>query len=84
MEKMVIRAVDLEKLIDVLTSLYDRGVNYADMLMMRGKDRDTLSLSINRDYIDEEFIDDFDFLEDGFEEDNKEIVKEEEIKVKCA
>ena len=60
----IVRKIPLENLINYLMELYDVGVNYIDIEGTQGDTSDIMGISFCKDYMDEEFQDNFDHLED--------------------
>jgi len=52
-----IRKINIEKLIDLLTDLWDRGIDYVDISgrQEEGEGEDILGLSFCREYMDEKY-----------------------------
>lgn len=61
-----IRKVHLNTLIQILVDLYDRGVEYVDIVGRLDNKQDTIGLSYNREYMMEG-------MEDGFDDDSSMI-----------
>jgi hypothetical protein len=59
-EEMRIRKVPLESFLDILADLYDKGVNYIDIVGMNNDKQDGIMISFSKEYMDEEFQDNFD------------------------
>ena len=55
-----IRKVHLNTLIQILVDLYDRGVEYVDIIGTLDDKQDTIGLSYNKDYMAEGMEDSFD------------------------
>lgn len=56
---MKYRKIPLEALLDILEELYDVGVDYIDISGQQGEDSDVLSISFTREYVNEEFQENF-------------------------
>jgi hypothetical protein len=54
-----IRKVHIDTLIQVLMDLYDKGVDYVDILGTSDNKQDTIGLSFCKEYMDEELADNF-------------------------
>ena len=59
---MRIRKVPLESFIDILADLYDKGVNYVDIVGMLDDTQDGIMISFSKEYMDEEFQENFDMI----------------------
>jgi hypothetical protein len=55
-----IRKIYLSTFIDVLVDLYDRGVDYIDLLASLQDDQDVVGISFCKEYMNKEFKEDFD------------------------
>jgi hypothetical protein len=54
-----IRKIDLKSFIDILNDVYDKGVNFIDLYGSNDEDGDTIGLFFSKDYIDDEYLPDF-------------------------
>jgi len=68
---VTIQKIPLNNFIDVLIDLYNRGVDFIDIVGTQGKDKDYMGITFSRDYMSEEAIDDF--------EDDSTIITKEDI-----
>lgn len=69
MEKMnKIRKVPLEALIERLRELYDKGVDFVDISGRFESGQDTISFTFCREYMNEEYIEEFDTIEEEVKE----------------
>jgi len=59
-KELKIRKIHLDTLIQVLVDLYDRGVEYVDIIGMLDDKQDTIGLSFNKEYMAEGMEDKFD------------------------
>lgn len=59
-DELKIRKVHLNTLIQILVDLYDRGVEYIDIIGSLDDKQDTIGLSYNKGYMMEEMQDSFD------------------------
>ncbi len=50
---LIIKNVPIDELIDVLTELYEKGIDYVDIMSMPGEDN-KLSLVFHEEYLSEE------------------------------
>lgn len=57
---MRIRKVPLEMFLDVLTDLYNKGVDYVDIIGILDDKQDSIGISFSKDYMNEELQDNFD------------------------
>jgi hypothetical protein len=64
---MRIRKIDVLQLLNVLSDVYNSGVNYIDIIGKKGEDEDTLGIQFLRDYIDPEYVDNFKEIEEAEE-----------------
>jgi hypothetical protein len=64
---MRIRKIDVLQLLNVLSDVYNSGVNYIDIIGKKGEDEDTLGIQFLRDYIDPEYADNFKEIEEAEE-----------------
>jgi hypothetical protein len=55
-----IRKVPLEMFIEILTDLYNKGVDYVDIIGILDETQDSIGISFCKDYMDEELKDNFD------------------------
>lgn len=58
-----IEKIPLDKLIDTLVDLYNRGVDYVDVVGVPGKEFDRMGISFTRDYMTEQGIKNFEGLD---------------------
>jgi hypothetical protein len=63
MENMKIRKIDLETLIDILTDIYNKGVDYVDIIGIPGDEQDSLAVSFSKEYMSEEHANNFDNID---------------------
>lgn len=63
MENMKIRKIDLETLIDILTDIYNKGVDYVDIIGIYGDEQDSLAVSFSKEYMSEEHANNFDNID---------------------
>ena len=56
---MKIRKIPLQDLLDTLEYLFEIGVDYIDFSGEQGDEQDALTFSFTKDYVNEEFKDDF-------------------------
>lgn len=70
--KLRIRMVHIESLIETLEDLYHRGVDFVDILGTIEDGEDTIGLSFCKSYMDEKFADNFEnIMEDDFSEEEQ-------------
>lgn len=58
--KLRIRKVHLVSLMNILQNIYDRGVDFVDVYGTIENGQDTIGISFSKDYMDEDFTDNFD------------------------
>lgn len=63
MENMKIRKIDLETLIDILTDIYNKGVDYVDIIGIPGDEQDSLAVSFSKEYMSKEHAENFDNID---------------------
>lgn len=63
-----IRKIPIQALIDVLVELYNRGVDYVDIVGSQGDLQDSMAITFTKDYMSPEGLENF-----------KEITEDEEI-----
>lgn len=56
---ILVRKIALTSLMDALQELYNAGIDFVDMYGEVGKENDSIYLSFTKDYMDEEFKDQF-------------------------
>lgn len=61
-DKIRIRKVHIQSLIDTLAQIWDRGVDFVDVHGIIENGQDTIALSFCKAYMDEEYQDEFDTL----------------------
>jgi hypothetical protein len=60
--EMRIRKVPLESFIDILADLYDKGVDYVDIVGLLNDSQDGIMISFSKEYMAEEYQDNFDTI----------------------
>lgn len=60
--EMRIRKVPLESFIDILADLYDKGVDYVDIIGLLNDSQDGIMISFSKEYMAEEYQDNFDAI----------------------
>lgn len=63
-QNMRIRKIPLVSLIDILKEVYDRGVDFIDIYGIVEDGQDTIGISFSREYMNEEYSDNFDTIEE--------------------
>ena len=58
--QLKIRKIHLNTFIDVLVDLYDRGVDYVDLLAHLNDDEDIVGISFCKEYMSKDFAENFD------------------------
>lgn len=76
---VTIKKVHLDSLIDILVDLYDRGVDYVDIIGVNDKVQDSIGISFSKDYMNTEHRENFDNIPTT---NKKPTNKEENIKTK--
>jgi len=66
----IIKKVPLDEIIDVFMDLYNKGVDFIDIVASERDNR--ISVIFTEEYVNQEAIDNFE-LENGFEDDDNEI-----------
>jgi len=56
---VTIQKIPLNNFIDVLVDLYNRGVDFIDIVGTQGDEKDYMAITFSKDYMSEEAIDDF-------------------------
>lgn len=70
--QMRIRKVHVKTLVETLVSLYDRGVDYVDLIGILDDVQDSIGLSFSKEYMAKDMDDNFDeILEKDIKIDNK-------------
>ena len=54
-----LRMINIEAMIDVLTMLWNKGVDYVDISGKQGEDQDEICFSFCKEYMDKEHSEDF-------------------------
>jgi ligand-binding sensor protein len=55
-----IKKVHLNTFIEILVGLYDKGVNYVDIIGTMDDEQDSVGISFSKEYMDDEYKDNFD------------------------
>ena len=55
----IVKKISIENLMEALHELYHLGVEYVDIIGIQGKENDALTLRFSKEYMDEEFRDEF-------------------------
>jgi hypothetical protein len=63
METVRLRKIPIEAIIDVLIDLFDRGVDYIDIIGTPNEQQDTIGITFCKEYMNEEHQEDFDNIE---------------------
>ena len=58
-ESIVLKKIPVDKLIDLLVELYNRGVDYIDISGIPDEEQDKVAVSFSKDYMTEEGIKNF-------------------------
>jgi hypothetical protein len=58
-----IRKVHLQTLLDILADLFDKGVDYIDIIGTLHDEQDSLGLSFSKEYMAEEYMANFDNID---------------------
>lgn len=53
----------LQTLLDILSDLFDKGVDYVDIIGTLQDDQDSLGISFSKEYMAEEYIENFDNID---------------------
>lgn len=62
-----IRKIPIQSLINVLIELYNRGVDYVDIVGAQGEEQDTMAITFTKDYMSEEGKENFKDIEEDEE-----------------
>ncbi len=62
-----IEKIPLDRLIDTLVELYNKGIDYIDIAGVPGKEYDSMAIAFNRDYMTEQGKKNFGELDEGIE-----------------
>ena len=57
---ITIKKVHLDSFIEILIDLYDKGVDYVDIIGVNNKIQDSIGISFSKDYMNSELVDNFD------------------------
>lgn len=68
MTPIKIRNISVEVLLQVLSDLYTRGVDFIDLEGEMGEEEDKLGVSFKKEYMNPEYMDTFENFNDTFEE----------------
>jgi len=60
---VIARKLDVNTMLEALQELYHLGVNYIDLAGQLGEEQDAIFLSFSKEYMDEEFKDNFDQMD---------------------
>lgn len=60
---LTIKKIHLPSLMLVLQAIFDKGADYIDIHGVTGSDEDEFTISFNKSYMNEEYVDDFDNFE---------------------
>lgn len=74
-KELRLKKIPLELFLDALDELYAMGVEYVDIVGTLGEDQDTIGLMYCKEYMNQEFIDQFDENIDKFIE--EEMIKKD-------
>lgn len=56
---ITIKKVHLDSFIEILIDLYDKGVDYVDIIGVNNEMQDSIGISFSKDYMNKEHIDNF-------------------------
>jgi hypothetical protein len=59
-KNVTIKKVHLDSLIDILVELYDKGVDYVDIIGVNDKIQDSIGISFSKEYMNTELRENFD------------------------
>jgi hypothetical protein len=57
-----IKKIHLNTFIEILVGLYDKGVNYVDIIGTMNDEQDSVGISFSKEYMDDEYKDNFDSI----------------------
>lgn len=63
-KKIIARRVDIMQIMQVLKEMYDKGVDYVDVSGILNGVQDTISFTVYKQYMNEEYADNFEVLGD--------------------
>jgi len=79
--ELSIKQVNVFALIQILTELYDKGVDFVNIHGTNDENQDSIEFSFSKEYMDEEYKATFDEFDVEF---NKELGEDNNIKVKLS
>lgn len=56
---ITIKKVHLDSFIEILIDLYDKGVDYVDIIGVNNEVQDSIGISFSKDYMNSELVDNF-------------------------
>lgn len=59
-KNVTIKKIHLDSLIDILVDLYDKGVDYVDIIGVNNKIQDSIGISFSKEYMNIELRENFD------------------------
>ena len=62
-----LKKIPIEAIVDVLIDLFDRGVDYIDIIGTPNEQQDTIGITFCKEYMNEEYQDTFDNIETDIE-----------------
>lgn len=74
-----LRMINIEAMIDVLTMLWNKGVDYVDISGKQGEDQDEICFSFCKEYMDKDHSEGFD---DEFGPEDEKESNDSQVKVK--
>ena len=68
-KNVTIKKIHLDSLIDILVDLYDKGVDYVDIIGVNDKIQDSIGISFSKEYMNIELRENFDDINTSKEKD---------------
>lgn len=68
-KNVTIKKIHLDSLIDILVDLYDKGVDYVDIIGVNNKIQDSIGISFSKEYMNIELRENFDDINTSKEKD---------------
>lgn len=82
---ITIKKVHLDSFIEILIDLYDKGVDYVDIIGVNNEIQDSIGISFSKDYMNSELVDNFEKIKlpskKAEKEDKKPEIKEDKINI---
>lgn len=82
-KNVTIKKIHLDSLIDILVDLYDKGVDYVDIIGVNNKIQDSIGISFSKEYMNIELRENFDDINTSKEKDI-EVDRKAKINIKLS